>query len=97
MIQHFAYPRRQNRILTPSSRYRHSSIPHHFCPLTAIEGLTQWHDQIPGCRPYTKGSMAGQLQDSIGWGLALEGCIVKEWQEEQELYWKAFKSCKSSK
>jgi len=62
-----------------------------------IEGLKQWHDQTPGCRPYTKGSSAGQLQDSIGWGWALKGCIAKRWQEEQEQYWKAFKSSKLSK
>jgi len=40
--------------------------------------------------------MAGQIQDSIGWGLALEECLAKWWCKEQELFWKAFKSWKSS-
>jgi len=56
-----------------------------------VEGLPQWHDQTLRCRPKTEGSMAGQIQDCIGWGLALEGCLAKRWQEEQELFWKAFK------
>ena len=62
-----------------------------------IEGLQQWHDQIPGCRPYVEGSTAGHSQDSIGWGLALEGCLAQKWREEQDTFWKAFKSRKSSR
>jgi len=62
-----------------------------------IAGLTQWHDQTPISRPSTEESLAGQLQDGISWGLALEGCIAKRWQEEQDMYWKAFKLRKSSK
>ncbi len=38
----------------------------------------------------------GQLQDQIGWGLALEGCIANGWHTEQEQYWKVFKSRRSS-
>jgi len=62
-----------------------------------IEGLRQWHDQTSGCRQIVIGSMAGQLQDQIGWGLALEGCIAKGWRKEQEAYWKGFKSRRSSR
>jgi len=62
-----------------------------------IEGLQHWHDQTPSCRPHIEGTTAGQLQDSIGWGIALEGCIARRWREEQEVYWKAFKSRKSSR
>ncbi len=62
-----------------------------------INGLRQWHDQTSGCRPLSVGSTAGTLQDHIGWGLALEGCIAKQWQEEQAQYWKAFKSRRSSR
>jgi len=62
-----------------------------------VEGLQQWHDQIPGCRPHVEGSTAGHIQDSIGWGLALEGCLARKWQEEQDVLWKAFKSRKSSR
>jgi len=62
-----------------------------------MEGLQQWHDQIPSSRQQTEGSTAGQIQDRIGWGLALEGCIALRWREEQEAFWKAFKSRKSSR
>jgi len=61
-----------------------------------INSLQQWHGQIPGCRPYIEGSTAGLTQDNISWGLALEGCIAKRWQEEQDMFWKAIKSRKSS-
>jgi len=44
-----------------------------------------------------EGLLAGALQDSIGWGIALERCITMHWWEEQDLFWKAFKSRKSSK
>jgi len=57
-----------------------------------IEGLKQWHDQTPGGRLFSVGTLAGQIQDHIGWGLALEGCIAKQWRDEQEAYWKACKS-----
>jgi len=62
-----------------------------------IDGLRQWHDQTSGCRPRSVGSTAGQIQDQIGWGLALEGCIAKQWRDEQDQYWKAFKSRRSSR
>jgi len=61
-----------------------------------LEGLQQWHDQVPGCRQHTDGSTAGHIQDRIGWGLALEGCLALRWREEQEAFWKVFKSRKSS-
>jgi len=61
-----------------------------------INSLQQWHGQIPGCRPYIEGSTAGLTQDNISWGLAQEGCIAKRWQEEQDMFWKAIKSRKSS-
>jgi len=38
-----------------------------------------------------------RLQDQIGWGVVLEGCMVRRWREEQDIYWKAFKSRKSSR
>jgi len=37
-----------------------------------------------------------QLQDTIGWGAVLEGCISRSWREEQDQFWKAIKSRKSS-
>jgi len=40
---------------------------------------------------------AGKIQDSIGWGIAFEGCITIWWREEQEQYLKVFQLCKSSK
>jgi len=61
------------------------------------EGLQQWHDQMSGCQQIVISSTAGQLQDQIGWGLALEGCIATGWHKEQEEYWKAFKSRRSSR
>jgi len=42
-------------------------------------------------------SEAGQCQQTLGWGIALEGCLVMQWQEEQDRFWKAFKSWQSSK
>jgi len=61
-----------------------------------IDSLWQWHDQTSGCRPCSVGSTAGQIQDQIRWRLALEGCIAKQWREEQDQYWKVFKSRCSS-
>jgi len=43
-----------------------------------------------------EGLMAGSIQDNIGWGLALEGCLAMRWWEEQDIFWKAIKSRKSS-
>jgi len=50
-----------------------------------------------GLNPHGEAPTAGTIQDSIGWGLVFEGCLVTRWREEQELYLKAFKLWKSSK
>jgi len=57
-----------------------------------IDSLSQWHNQTSGCRQMSIGSLTGQLQDQIGWGLALEGCIANGWHTEQEEFWKVFRS-----
>jgi len=62
-----------------------------------IMGLQHWHDDQPISRMPTKGSLARESQDNIGWGVALEGCVSLQWREEQDRFWKAFKSRKSSK
>jgi len=57
-----------------------------------IASLQRWHDEMPGSNQVTDNSQASQIQDTIGWGLALEGCIAKQWQDEQEQFWKVCKS-----
>jgi len=37
-----------------------------------------------------------QTQDEVGWGAALEGCLSQYWREEQDQFWKAIKTHKSS-
>jgi len=62
-----------------------------------LTGLQQWHDDQPEQHPTNARSTAYKIQEAIGWGLALEGCLAARWREEQDQYWKAFKSRKSSK
>jgi len=62
-----------------------------------LAGLQQWHDGKPGPSQSQERLAAMILQDTIGWGVALEGCLGKQWREEQEKYWKAVKSRKSSR
>jgi len=62
-----------------------------------IAGLKQWHDAKPPQSTPFEGSLAGIPQEAIGWGMALEGSLSYRWQEEQDIYWKAFKLRKSSK
>jgi len=57
-----------------------------------IAGLKRWHDEEPGSTQVTNASSASQIQDTIGWGLALEGCIAKQWRDKQEQFWKVCKS-----
>jgi len=51
-----------------------------------ISGLQQWHDDMPVTQKVIEGLLAGALQDFIGWGIALEGCITMCWWEEQDLF-----------
>jgi len=62
-----------------------------------IAGLQQWHDD--GMNPIAplEEISAWTAQDSIRWGITLEGCISTRWREEQDQYLKVFKSQKSSK
>jgi len=62
-----------------------------------ITGLQQWHDD--GLNPMAPSDKisARFAQDSISWGIALEGCISTRWREEQDQYLKVFKSRRSSK
>jgi len=64
-----------------------------------LDRLRGWHDEQPRCTSTLASaeSTAGSLQAQLGWGLALEGCLVKCWREEQDIFWKAIKSRKSSK
>jgi len=47
--------------------------------------------------PISNQSEAVKEQDVVGCDLALEGCISKKWRQQQEHYWKAYKSRKSSR
>jgi len=62
-----------------------------------ISGLQKWHDDQPITRAVIEGTQAGTAQDDIGWGVVMEGCLSVRWREEQDIYWKAIKSRKSSK
>jgi len=62
-----------------------------------IAGLQQWHNDEPALKQSTERSLAVTLQDGIGWGVVLEGCLAQWWCEEQDIYWKAIKSRKSSR
>jgi len=86
-----------NQLLEELDQWMQSTRTHPQLRKDIIDGLQQWLDQIPGCRQYIIGSTAGHIQDSIGWGLALEGCLALRWREEQEVFWKAFKLWKSSR
>jgi len=33
-------------------------------------------------------SEATDEQNKLGWDLAMEGCLLKRWQGQQEAYWK---------
>jgi len=62
-----------------------------------ISGLQHWHDEVMDQQVPMEGSNAQVIQDSIGWKVALEGCIAIHWHEEKDQYLKAFKFRKSSK
>jgi len=62
-----------------------------------ISGLQHWYEGTSSPRDSMDGSTARNIQDSMGWGIAFEGCIAIQWREEQEQYLKAFQSRKSSK
>jgi len=62
-----------------------------------ISGLQHWYEGTSPQRDSMDGSTAGNIQDSMGWGIAFKGCIAIWWREEQEQYLKAFQSRKSSK
>jgi len=60
-----------------------------------LAGLRQWHNgETPQFNQVSSSPVC--KQDKIGWGLVLEGCLVRRWQEEQDIFWKAIKSRKSS-
>jgi len=61
-----------------------------------INGLWHLHNDMPGSCTLIMGTTAAVEQDSIGWGLALEGYLAWQWQEEHDLYWKTYKTHKSS-
>jgi len=62
-----------------------------------IAGLNKWHDNDMTPHQLRDPSLAVTLQDGIGWGVVFEGCLARQWREEQEIYWKAIKSRKSSR
>jgi len=84
-----------NKALDDLDQWLQSQHSHPQIRQDIIHGLRQWHDDKPQCWT-TSGSTAAQLQDTIGWGAVLEGCISRSWQEEQDQFWKAIKSRKSS-
>jgi len=61
--------------------------------LSDIQG---WHNNIPSIRTTDRVS-AKDIQNSMGRGVILKGCLVRQWQEDQDQYWKVFKSRKLSK
>jgi len=61
-----------------------------------LDSLQRWNKAEPIGSTIDQ-SKAAQEQEVVGWDLALEGCMSKKWREQQDRYWKAYKSCKSSK
>jgi len=61
-----------------------------------ISRLQWWHNDEMLNQMITEGSNAGAIQDAIGWEIALAGCLALHWRVEHDIYWKAFKSRKSS-
>ncbi len=54
-----------------------------------IDGLQTWQKgKTTQTTPMT--SEAADKQNKLGWDLAMEGCLLKRWQSQQEAYWKAF-------
>jgi len=47
-----------------------------------ISGLQHWYAGTTPQRVSMDGLTAGKIQDSLGWGIAFEGCIVSRWREE---------------
>jgi len=70
---------RWNQSLKELDQWMQSTRTHPQLRQDIINGLQQWHDQIPSCRQGIIGSTTGHIQDSIGWGLALEGCLALRW------------------
>jgi len=62
-----------------------------------ITGLRKWHDNQPPDIRSPGQTEAALAQDKIGWGMALEGCVASHWHLEQDKFWKACKSRRSSK
>jgi len=61
-----------------------------------IDGLRQWNAAMT-TQTTTDQSEAAHEQEAVGWDLALEGCVLCQWRQQQECYWKEYKSGKSSK
>jgi len=61
-----------------------------------LAGLCSWHDDQPPDVRSPGRSKDLVIQDTIGWGLTLEGCVVLCWHKQDKI-WKACKSTKSSK
>jgi len=72
--------------------YMHPQLRHKI-----LDRLRRWHDEQPPGIPDLAELTASSLQAQLGWRIALEGCLVQWWHEEQDIFWKTIKSRKSSK
>jgi len=60
-----------------------------------LDGLKWW--QTADMSPLSSmTSEAATEQELLGWDLALEGCISRKWRKQQDVYWKIYKTRKSS-
>jgi len=61
-----------------------------------IKGLQSWQKgESMQMTPTT--SDAADEQNKLRWDLALEGCLLRRWQSQQEAFWKAFQMRMSSR
>jgi len=88
---------RWNKALIELDNWMQAARTHPQLRQDIIAGLQQWHEDGSNAVAPSEEISARTAQDSIGWGIALEGCISTRWREEQDQYLKVFKSRKSSK
>jgi len=60
-----------------------------------LEGLCKWQ-KANNSPPSSMASETTREQELLGWDLALEGCISRKWRIQQDMYWKIYKTWKSS-
>jgi len=56
-----------------------------------MDGLQKWQSKENNpSKDMT--SNAAMEQELLGWDLAMEGCISRQWRQQQDKYWKTYKT-----